>query len=103
LAVFVLDKRQKPLMPFARKRARSLHAQQARSQLCNMVRADVTIGKKAGIGVGRLAVRACGSFNVVSVADIDWKHVCLLQRSDGCGCAVSASPVNPLNLSNLPA
>jgi hypothetical protein len=68
-----------------------------------MVRADVPKGKKAGIGVGCLAVRARGSSNVVSVTDINWKHVRLLQRSDGYGNAVSASQANPLNLSNLPA
>ena len=72
-------------------------------QTGDMVRADVPKGKKAGIHVGRLAVRARGSFNVGSVTDINWKHVRLLQRSDGYGYAVSASPVNPLNLSNPPA
>jgi hypothetical protein len=46
-----------------------------------------------------LAVRS----NIVSVTDIDWTHVRLLQRSDGCRYAVSASPVNPQNPSNLPA
>jgi hypothetical protein len=65
-----------------------------------MVRADVPKGKNAGIHVRRLAARARGSFSVGSVTDINWKHVRLLQRSDGYGYAVSASPVNPLNLSN---
>ena len=72
-------------------------------QIADMVRADVPKGKKATIHFGRLAVRACGSFNAGSVIDINWKHVGLLQRSDRYGYAVSVSPVNPLNLSNLPA
>ena len=66
-------------------------------QTGDMVRADVPKGKKAGIHVGRLAIRARGSFNVGSVTDINWKHVRLLLRSDGYGYAVSALPVNPLN------
>jgi hypothetical protein len=63
-------------MPFTTKRAR-----------CDMVRPDVPKSKEASIHVGCLAVRACGLFNVDSVIDINWKHVGLLQRSDGYGYA----------------
>jgi hypothetical protein len=34
---------------------------------------------------------------------INWKHLHLIQRSDGYGYAVSASPVNPVNRITLPA
>jgi hypothetical protein len=60
-------------------------------------------GKNAGTHVGRVAVRARGSFNVGSATDINWKHLHLIQRSDGYGYAVSASPVNPVNRITLPA
>ena len=69
-------------------------------QTGGMKRADVPKGEKAVIHVGRLAIRAHGPFNLGSVTDINWKHVRLLQRSDGFGYAVSATPVNPLNVSN---
>jgi hypothetical protein len=59
----------------------------------DMVRAEVPTGKKAGIHVGRVAVRATGSFNVGAVQGINWKHCRIIHRADGYGYAVSASPV----------
>jgi hypothetical protein len=100
LAFFVLDKQKKPLMPYPPKRARQLLE---RGRAVVHKPADVPKGRKAGIHVRHLAVRARGSFDVGSVTDINGKHVCLLQRSAGYGHDVSASPVNPLNLSTLPS
>lgn len=53
----------------------------------DMVRAVVAEGKKAGTYVGRIAVRASGSFNIGTpagvVQGISWKTCKLLQRADG--------------------
>ena len=59
----------------------------------DMVRADVPSGLKAGVHVGRVAVRASGSFNIQSHQDgkavvvqgISHKHCRVIQRSDGYG------------------
>ena len=55
----------------------------------DLVRATVPSGKKAGIHVGRVAVRSSGSFNVRTarglVQGISHKHCRLLQRADGYG------------------
>ena len=62
-------------------------------QTGDIVRAEVPNGKNAGIHVGRVAVRASGSFNVGAVQGINWKRCRLLHRADGYGYTVSASPV----------
>lgn len=58
-------------------------------QTGDLVRAVVPSGKKAGTHVGRVAVRARGSFNITTrhgfVPDIHHRHVRLLQRADGYG------------------
>ena len=51
----------------------------------DIVRADVPNGKKAGVHIGRVAVRARGSFKVGVVDDINWKHCRMLHRADGYG------------------
>ena len=59
----------------------------------DMVRADVPKGVKAGLHVGRVAVRASGSFNIQSHQDgkavvvqgISHKHCRVIQRADGYG------------------
>ena len=63
----------------------------------DMVRANVPKGRQAGVHVGRPAVWATGSFNVQTatgvVQGINHQHFKILQRADGYGYAVSASPV----------
>ncbi|MBI2569993.1 MAG: HNH endonuclease [Candidatus Schekmanbacteria bacterium] len=53
----------------------------------DLVRAVVSQGKKVGTYVGRVAIRATGSFNIQTVAGtvqgISHKHCRLLQRADG--------------------
>lgn len=53
----------------------------------DLVRAVVPKGKKVGTHVGRVAVRATGSFNITTNAGtlqgIRYKHVTLIQRGDG--------------------
>jgi 5-methylcytosine-specific restriction endonuclease McrA len=55
----------------------------------DMVRANVPKGVKAGIHVGRVAIRATGSFNIQTpqgaVQGISHKHCQLTQRNDGYG------------------
>jgi hypothetical protein len=66
-------------------------------QTGDMVRADVPAGQKAGVRVLRVAVRASGCFNLQTatgvVQRINHTHFNILQRADGYGYAVSASPV----------
>jgi 5-methylcytosine-specific restriction endonuclease McrA len=56
-------------------------------QTGDMVRAVVPIGKKTGTHIGRVAVRASGSFNVQTltgvVQGINAKHCTILHRGDG--------------------
>jgi 5-methylcytosine-specific restriction endonuclease McrA len=56
-------------------------------QTGDIVRATVPCGKKAGEHVGRVAVRASGSFNVQTstavVQGISWRHCRVLSRGDG--------------------
>ena len=56
-------------------------------QTGDIVKAIVTTGKKAGEYVGRVAVRASGSFNLTinktTVQGIGWKYCTILHRSDG--------------------
>lgn len=55
----------------------------------DLVRAGVPSGVKAGVHVGRVAVRASGSFNIRTAAGvvqgISHRHCQLLQRADGYG------------------
>jgi 5-methylcytosine-specific restriction endonuclease McrA len=52
-------------------------------QTGDMVSAIVPKGKSAGFHVGRVTVRASGSFRIGSVNHINWKYCTLLQRADG--------------------
>ncbi|MFF5244612.1 RNA-guided endonuclease IscB [Streptosporangium sp. NPDC000095] len=58
-------------------------------QTGDLVRANVTTGKKAGVHVGRVLVRSCGKFDITTrygrVAGINHRHVRHLQRADGYG------------------
>ena len=58
-------------------------------QTGDMVRAVVTTGKKAGIYLGRVAIRASGSFNLQTatglVQGIHHRFCTLIQRADGYG------------------
>ncbi len=58
-------------------------------QTGDMVRAVVTIGKKAGEYLGRVAIRASGSFNIQTgnglVQGIHHRFCILIQRADGYG------------------
>ena len=51
------------------------------------VRAEIPRGKKAGVHVGRVAVRTTGRFAITTMAGtvdgIGWRHCRLLQRADG--------------------
>lgn len=52
-------------------------------QTGDMVKAMVPKGKKAGIHIGRVAVRSSGSFNVGKVQGVHWKYCRIIQRADG--------------------
>lgn len=56
-------------------------------QTGDMVRAVVPKGKKAGVHIGRVAVRARGNFNIQTketlVQGINWRYCHLLSRADG--------------------
>ncbi len=52
-------------------------------QTGDLVRAVVPAGKKAGTHVGRIAVRASGSFRIGVTDGINWKYCSLVQRADG--------------------
>ncbi|BCU08324.1 hypothetical protein Atep_30010 (plasmid) [Allochromatium tepidum] len=60
------------------------------------VRAEVPKGKKAGVHVGRVAVRRTGSFNIQTqggtVQGISYRHCRLLQRADGYGYSFQPKP-----------
>jgi len=64
----------------------------------DMVKAIVPKGVKAGIHVGRVAVRATGSFNIQTGADviqgISHKHCRVIQRSDGYGYSIPIQDSN---------
>lgn len=55
----------------------------------DMVKATVTNGKKVGVYVGRVAVRASGNFNITTSTDtvqgISHKYCSLISRNDGYG------------------
>jgi 5-methylcytosine-specific restriction endonuclease McrA len=61
-------------------------------QTGDRVRAEVPAGKKAGIHIGRVAVRASGSFNIQTgdavVQGIGHRYCRLVQRNDGYGYAL---------------
>lgn len=61
-------------------------------QTGDRVRAVVPAGKKAGTHVGRVAVRATGSFNIQTpvgvVQGIAYRHCTMVQRADGYGYAI---------------
>jgi 5-methylcytosine-specific restriction endonuclease McrA len=65
-------------------------------QTGDLVRADVPSGKRVGTYVGRVAVRAIGSFNIQGAGDvvqgIAHRHCRLVQRSDGYGYTRIALP-----------
>ena len=67
----------------------------------DVVSATVSTGKKAGIHIGRVAVRASGSFNIQKqdtvVQGISYKHCRIVQRGDGYGYARSIVNLNPGN------
>jgi ribosomal protein L21E len=58
-------------------------------QTGDMVKAVLDTGVHTGTWVGRVAVRASGSFNIQTAAGvrqgISWKHCQVLQRADGYG------------------
>jgi hypothetical protein len=60
-----------------------------------MVRAVLTKGAHVGTWVGRVAVRATGSFNIQTAngvrQGIGWKHCRVMQRGDGYGYSATAS------------
>jgi 5-methylcytosine-specific restriction endonuclease McrA len=49
----------------------------------DLARATVPAGKKAGVHVGRIAIRAAGRFRVGRVDGIGWRHCRLLAHCDG--------------------
>ena len=65
-------------------------------QTGDRVIARVPAGKKAGEHVGRVAVRASGSFNIQTVAGlvqgISYRHCRVLQRAEGYGYALQPKP-----------
>jgi 5-methylcytosine-specific restriction endonuclease McrA len=58
-------------------------------QTGDQVKAEVTEGKKAGVYIGRVAVRASGSFNIQTaqgvIQGIGYRYCQVLQRADGYG------------------
>lgn len=65
-------------------------------QTGDWVRAEVPTGKKAGVHVGRVAVRQTGSFNIQAqggtVQGISYRHCHVLQRADGYGYVFQPKP-----------
>jgi len=61
-------------------------------QTGDMVRAEVPKGKHSGVHVGRVAIRATGSFNVGTFQGINWRYCRILQRADGYGYAARLLP-----------
>ena len=66
-------------------REKSIHG----FQTGDLVKAEVAIGKKAGVHVGRVAIRKSGSFNIQMpdqiIQGISWKYCRIIQRGDGYG------------------
>jgi 5-methylcytosine-specific restriction endonuclease McrA len=65
-------------------------------QTGDQVKAEVTKGKKAGAYIGRIAVRASGSFNLQTaqgvIQGIGYRYCRVLQRADGYGYSQSVHP-----------
>ena len=65
-------------------------------QTGDWVRAEAPKGKKAGVHVGRVAVRASGSFNIQTpggtVEGISYRYCRVLQRADGYGYSFQPKP-----------
>ena len=72
----------------------------------DLVRASVPKGKNTGVHVGRVAVRARGSFNIQSgarlVTDVSHKHCRIIQRADGYGYSLTLNLGKP-NFPNSPS
>ncbi|MBW2099305.1 MAG: RRXRR domain-containing protein [Deltaproteobacteria bacterium] len=72
---------------FPRTKAKSRQKKVKGFQTGDIVKAIVTKGKKVGTYIGRIAVRASGSFNIKTGKDIiqgiSWKYCKLLQAADG--------------------
>jgi len=66
------------------------------------VKAEVTKGKKTGSYVGRVAVRASGSFNIQTaqgvVQGIGYRCCKVIQRADGYGYSQRSTPEKPAEL-----
>jgi hypothetical protein len=81
----------RPILPHQRQRERLSrrlrHVPQARLRLPSRRHGAgrSAEGARKGIHVGRVGLRARGSFKVGIVNDISWKHCRLLQRADGYG------------------
>jgi len=65
-------------------------------QTGDWVRAEVPDGKKAGVHVGRVAIRRTGSFNIqtqdATVQGISYRYCRVLQRADGYGYSFQPKP-----------
>jgi hypothetical protein len=57
------------------------------------VRADAPEGARKGGHIGRVAARESGWFNIGKAQHLNWKSCQFIQRADGYGFAVPASPV----------
>jgi 5-methylcytosine-specific restriction endonuclease McrA len=66
-------------------------------QTGDWVRAEAPTGKKAGVHVGRVAIRRTGSFNVQTpggtVEGLSYRYCRVLQRADGYGYTIQTKPV----------
>lgn len=66
-------------------RKKSIHGFQTGDMIC----ADVSKGTKAGVHIGRVAIRASGYFNIQTAQDViqgvSHQHCKMRQRSDGYG------------------
>lgn len=60
-----------------------------------LVRADVPKGRYAGVHIGRVAVRASGSFRVGTTDGIGWRYCRRLQLADGYAYDQRGSPTLP--------
>ncbi len=65
-------------------------------QTGDLIKADVTKGKKIGVYLGRVAVRASGSFNIQTaqgvVQGISYRYCQVIQRADGYGYLPLSTP-----------
>jgi hypothetical protein len=50
-------------------------------------------GARKGVHIGRAAVRESGSFSIGKAQHVNWQSCQFIQRADGYGFAVPASPV----------